>query len=112
MNTQFDILRTNRNIILKKVENLSLEQLHIIPDGFNNNIAWNVAHLAVTQQLLHYNLSGLNCLVPDDLIENFRKGTTPTKEFTQEKWEKTLELFCRFTRYLTRRLRSKNFRKL
>lgn len=93
MNTQFDILRVNRNIILKKIENLSLEQLHKIPDGFNNNISWNVAHLVVTQQLLHYNLSNLNCLSPDDLIENYRKGTKPTQNFTQEEWEEVLELF-------------------
>lgn len=93
MNTQFDILRINRKLIQKKIEGLSIEQLHKIPEGFNNNIAWNVAHLVVTQQLLHYKLSNLNCLVPDELIENYRKGTFPTETFTQEKWEEVLELF-------------------
>ncbi|PHO01645.1 damage-inducible protein DinB, partial [Rhodobacteraceae bacterium 4F10] len=68
MNKQFEVLKRSRDLVLKRIEGLSLEQLHIIPEGFNNNIAWNVAHLVVTQQLLHYKLSGLNCLAPDELI--------------------------------------------
>lgn len=94
MKTQFDILRTNRNLVLKIVQNLSIEQLHKIPDGFKNNIAWNVAHLVVTQQLLNYRLSGNDCLVPDDLIDGYRKGTAPEKDFTVEEWEEVLELFA------------------
>ena len=93
MNTQFEILRKSRAIVLKKIENLSIEQLHIIPEGFTNNIAWNIAHLVVTQQLLHYKLSGLNCLVSDELIESYRKGTSPTEVFSEEDLEEVKELF-------------------
>ena len=63
MKVQFDILAKTRAIILYYIKELSLDQLHIIPDGFNNNIAWNIAHLVVTQQLLHYKLSGNDCLL-------------------------------------------------
>ncbi|MDB0614334.1 DinB family protein [Tenacibaculum dicentrarchi] len=93
MNTQFEILRKSRGIVLKKTENLSIEQLHKIPEGFTNNIAWNLAHLVVTQQLLQYKLSGLNCLVSDELIENYRKGTFPTETFSEEDLEEVKELF-------------------
>ena len=72
---------------MKELEGLSLADIHKIPEGFKNNIAWNVAHLVVTQQLLHYKLSGLNPLCPDDLIEAHRKGTSPTKTFTAEEFE-------------------------
>ena len=92
MKTQFDILRKSRALVIKELEGLSLEQVHKIPDGFKNNIAWNVAHLVVTQQLLHYKLSGLDCLCPDDLIEAHRKGTSPTKTFTQEEFDEVTEL--------------------
>ncbi|WGH74483.1 DinB family protein [Tenacibaculum tangerinum] len=92
MNTQFEVLKKSRDLVLKRIEGLSLEQLHVIPEGFNNNIAWNVAHLVVTQQLLHYALSGLDCLVPDDLVEGYRKGTFPTKKFTEEEFEEVKEL--------------------
>lgn len=93
MNTQFEILKKSRRLILKKIENLSIEQLHLIPEGFTNNIAWNLAHLVVTQQLLHYKLSGLNCLIPDDLIDNYKKGTFPTDTFSEEDFEQIKELF-------------------
>ena len=93
MKTQFDVLRKSRDLILKEIEDLTLEQLHIIPTGFKNNIAWNFAHLVVTQQLLNYKLSGLNCLCPDELIEAYKKGTMPTKTFTEEEFEEIKELF-------------------
>lgn len=92
MNTEFEVLKKSREIVLKKIEGLTLEQLHITPEGFKNNIAWNVAHLVVTQQLLHYKLSGNQCLVPDDLIEKYRKGTAPSEDFTEEEWEEVKEL--------------------
>ncbi|CAM1358645.1 DinB family protein [Tenacibaculum soleae] len=92
MNKQFEILKKSRALVLKKVDNLSIEQLHTIPEGFKNNIAWNVAHLVVTQQLLNYKLSGLNCLASDELIETHKKGTLPTKTFTEEEFEEVKEL--------------------
>lgn len=92
MKTQFDVLRKSRELVLKELEGLTLEQIHKVPANFKNNIAWNVAHLVVTQQLLHYKLSGLDCLCPDELIEGYRKGTAPTQEFTEEEFEQVKEL--------------------
>jgi len=92
MKTQFDILRKSRELVVKELEGLSMDQIHKIPEGFKNNIAWNVSHLVVTQQLLHYKLSGLNCLCTDELIEAHRKGTAPTKTFTEEEFEEVVEL--------------------
>ena len=92
MKTQFDILKKAREVVLKTIDGLTLEQMQKIPSGFNNNIAWNVAHLVVTQQLLHYKLSGLNCLCPDDLIDAHKKGTSPTKTFTEEEFDEVKEL--------------------
>jgi len=92
MKIQFDVLRKSRLLTLKELDGLTLDQIHTIPQGFKNNIAWNIAHLVVTQQLLHYKLSGLNCLCPDDLIEAHRKGTSPTKTFTEQEFEEVKEL--------------------
>lgn len=92
MKTQFDILRKSRELVVKELEGLSMDQIHKIPEGFKNNIAWNVSHLVVTQQLLHYKLSGLNCLCPEELITDFRKGTSPTKTFTEAEFEEVKDL--------------------
>jgi len=92
MKTQFDILRKVRELVEKVISGLTLEQLHTIPDGFKNNIAWNLAHIVVTQQLLHYRLTGKDCLVSDELIDLYRKGTVPTKVMTQEEFDEVLDL--------------------
>ena len=92
MNIQFDVLRKSRELVLKELEGLTMEQIHKIPEGFKNNIAWNVAHLVVTQQLLHYKMSDLNPLCPDQLIDAHKKGTSPTKNFTEEEFDEVKEL--------------------
>jgi hypothetical protein len=92
MKTQFDILRKIRELVGKVINGLTLEQLHTIPEGFKNNIAWNVVHIVVTQQLLHYRLTGKDCLVSDEWIELYRKGTVPTKVMSQEEFDEVLEL--------------------
>jgi len=94
MKTQFDVLKKSRALILKVIDGLTIEQLHAIPKGFKNNIAWNVAHIVITQQLLHYKLSGLDCLCPDELIEEHKKGTLPTKKFTEEEFEEVKDLLA------------------
>ncbi|MFO7672268.1 MAG: DinB family protein [Lutibacter sp.] len=87
MQKHFDILIKTRQLLFKITENLSMEQLNKIPPGFKNNIAWNIAHLTVTQQLLCYKLSGLNCLVSDEMIANFQKGTAPDQFISKEEFE-------------------------
>lgn len=93
MKIQFDILTKTRAIVLHYIKGLSLDQLHVIPEGFTNNIAWNIAHIVVTQQLLHYSLSEKDCLVSDELITAYKKGTKPTRQFTQEEFDEVLDLF-------------------
>jgi len=93
MKTQFDILRKIRELILRFTDGLTIEQLHTIPEGFKNNIAWNVVHLVVTQQLLHYRLSGNQTLISDEWIDLYKKGTVPTKVMTQEEYDEALKLF-------------------
>lgn len=87
MQKHFDILIKTRQLLLKITEHLSMEQLNRIPHGFKNNIAWNIAHLAVTQQLLCYKLSGLNSLVSEEMIADFQKGTAPDQPISKEEFE-------------------------
>lgn len=78
METTFRIAQTSRNILLQFLENHSLEQLNTIPEGFKNNIIWNIGHIVVVQQMLVYNLSGLPMMVSDELVAKYRKGSAPT----------------------------------
>ena len=93
MQKQFDTLKKSRILTLKAISNLTIEQLNTIPKGFKNNIAWNVTHLVVTQQLLCYKLSGLECLVSEEMIANFQKGTAPTYTISEIEFEAIKEQF-------------------
>lgn len=87
MEKQFEILKANRLIILSVIDDLNLEQLNKIPQGFKNNIAWNIAHLVVTQQLLCYKFSELPVLISEEMIETYKKGTAPTRDITKDEFE-------------------------
>lgn len=93
MQKKFDDLLQTRKFLLKITDNLSNEQLNKIPDGFKNNIAWNIAHLVVTQQLLCYKFSGLDCLVSEEMIADFQKGSVPNHQVSPEEFEKIKKLF-------------------
>lgn len=93
MKIEFDILEKNRISIIELINDLSIEQLNKIPDGFTNNIVWNIAHMIVTQQLLCYNLSGLDMSVSDEMVARFRKGTAPLKIVSEEDFEAYKKLF-------------------
>jgi predicted transcriptional regulator len=83
MDWAFDITIKTRKFLNSFIENLSLLELNKVPDGFNNNIIWNIAHVIVTQQLLVYNLSGLPTIASKEMIDSFRKGTRPLRDLNQ-----------------------------
>ncbi|HQE33390.1 MAG TPA: DinB family protein [Flavobacterium alvei] len=84
MTSAFNVNTTSRNMISKILEKHTLEQLNKIPEGFGNNLIWNIAHVIVTQQLLVYKLSGLPIMVSDELVEKYKKGTKPEQAATQD----------------------------
>jgi len=81
-----------RAIFKRIIEDFTLEDLNKIPQGFSNNIIWNIAHTVITQQLLIYNLSGLPMMISDDLVQMFRKGTKPERDLTQVEVDEIKEL--------------------
>ncbi|MEA5458613.1 DinB family protein [Arcicella sp. LKC2W] len=83
MESTFKTLMTNRNICLNFLEKYSLEQLNHIPEGFNNNLIWNIGHIIVVQQRLVYALSNLPLNISDDLLNTFKPGTKPSTTTTQ-----------------------------
>jgi len=79
MDQILEITAKTRELYVRFLDTISLEKLVEIPTGFNNNIWWNIAHVAVTQQLLVYRLSGLEPHLSEDFINTYRKGTAPQK---------------------------------
>ncbi|NDI99998.1 DinB family protein [Flavobacterium sp. LaA7.5] len=86
MEYTFSITRRSREILLGYLENYTLEQLNIIPEGFNNNMYWNIAHVVVSQQRLVYALSGVpeEMTVSDEMVKSYMRGTRPERDVTAE----------------------------
>ncbi|MDX1277274.1 DinB family protein [Oceanihabitans sediminis] len=84
MDWAFEIALKNRKLLKNFIDNHSLEELNKVPEGFSNNIIWNIAHTIVTQQLLVYKLSGLPSVLSDEMIETYRKGTKTEGDVSQE----------------------------
>ena len=78
LSNSIKMLKTERQLLLRGIENLSEEQLLKIPEGSKNNILWNLGHIIVTQQVLHYTLSRLEMRIPKELASIFRTGTSPS----------------------------------
>lgn len=87
MNTSLKVTIASRELLQKFIESHTLEQLNKIPEGFKNNIIWNIGHVVVTQQLLAYKLSGLAMMVTDEMVSKYQKGSAPQGNVTQEEVE-------------------------
>ncbi|WP_025741985.1 DinB family protein [Aquimarina pacifica] len=92
MQDPITITRINRKGLEKILDGYSLEQLNEVPEGFNNNLFWNIAHVIVTQQLLMYKLSGLPMMIDDEMVVLYRKGTKTEKNATAEEVANVKEL--------------------
>ena len=83
MHQTFTITKTSRKALSHFLDTIPLEQLNKIPEGFNNNIIWNIAHIVVVQQMLAYKLSGLPMLLSDEMVAKYMRGTKPENDVTQ-----------------------------
>ena len=92
MNQLFTVTETSRNMVSKFLENHTLEQLNKTPEGFSNNLIWNIAHIIVVQQMLVYKLSGLPMMVSDELVKKYKKDTKPEQDATQAEVEEIKSL--------------------
>ncbi|UQD55455.1 DinB family protein [Flavobacterium sp. K5-23] len=80
----FEITRSNRDTLTQFLNGYSLEQLNKIPEGYSNNLIWNIGHTVVVQQMLVYKLSGLPMMIPDEMVSKYKKGSKPEQDFSQE----------------------------
>lgn len=110
MQHPLEIARVNRLALAKIIESHSLEQLNIVPQGFQNNLIWNIAHVVVTQQLLMYKLSGLTMQVSDDMVEKYKKGTKVQGDVSQQEVDKVKKLLFATLDQTEQDLKENNFK--
>tara|TARA_Y100000589_G_C27085831_1_gene601701 strand:+ start:190 stop:639 length:450 start_codon:yes stop_codon:yes gene_type:complete len=77
-NTFSRLLQTRKNIL--SLYDMHEDKAFNIPQGFKNNLYWNLAHCIATQQILCYQLSSNTMRVKNEFVEKYKKGTIPTSE--------------------------------
>lgn len=77
MKTAFEHARISLERLDGLIGNYSLEQMLVIPEGYNNSMLWNYGHAIVTQQLLSYGVSRKELSIPMDIVDRYRKGSSP-----------------------------------
>lgn len=87
-----EITKVSRKAFRNILDNYTLKQLNKVPNGFKNNLFWNIAHVVVTQQLLCYKLSGLETMVNDEWIDLYKKGTSTIGEASENDLKTLKEL--------------------
>ena len=86
------IHRHIRSSLYQAVKGLSTEQLQAMPNGFDNNIAWNLGHVLIVQQRLLYSRCGLPLSVPEEMLPLYLPGTSPADWQAQPDAQELVEL--------------------
>ncbi|TFB21378.1 DinB family protein [Filobacillus milosensis] len=73
----FNQLETYRQELLNSVINVTKEEAEVIPEGFNNNIRWNLGHIYLDQYMWIKILTKDN-LYSERFNQSFGFGTTPS----------------------------------
>ena len=92
MESAFKIWQKNRSIYLDYITTKNLEQLNKIPDGFSNNIIWNIGHIVMVQQSMVYKAAGLPMYISDDFFKTYKPGSKPTELTTLTEVEELKKL--------------------
>ncbi|MDQ0875421.1 hypothetical protein QFZ77_004080 [Paenibacillus sp. V4I3] len=66
-----------RGQTLKLMDGVTEETADRIPDGFRNNIRWQLGHVYVVLERFAFQYLGLPLRLPDGFKEQFEYGTTP-----------------------------------
>ncbi|MDO7486948.1 DinB family protein [Peribacillus frigoritolerans] len=74
----FKQLRFVRDNTIGHVAEINDEISLSIPEGFNNNIKWNLGHIYVVQEIFAFHFIGEEMKIPDQFTELFSPGTKPS----------------------------------
>ncbi len=66
-----------RQLTIKAVVGLSENTIDHMPEGFNNNIRWNLGHIYTVQEKFAFHFAGEPLQLPENFDRLFAKGTKP-----------------------------------
>lgn len=84
MKHNIGVIRQTRSFILQAIEDLSTDQLNHIPEGFNNNIIWNLGHMIAAQQGVCYMRNGMPPRISEEFFNRYKPGSKPEQNISAE----------------------------
>jgi hypothetical protein len=87
MEKKLNQLKNLRLFVLRQIDGLTSEQLNLIPEGYNNNIIWNLGHLVAASQAICYIRAGLPVTIDDKYFFPFLTNTKPVGFLATEEIE-------------------------
>ncbi len=81
---QLTFFKQARKNFLKAIEDVTYDNLHVVPANFKNNIIWNFVHIYISQPILIYRPCALEENVDKSLFPLYAKGTGAPKEKLSE----------------------------
>jgi hypothetical protein len=92
MNYPIEIIRKTRVNVLKMIDGLSIEQLNKVPEGFNNNLIWNIGHLVAAQQNICYKRAGFPFIIDETFFDAYKSETKPEGDVDEAGFEHIKQL--------------------
>ncbi len=74
----FDQLKIIRSNTVNEAKGLSESQADLVPEGFNNNIRWNLGHVYLVQEKFAFGFTDEPMQLPDGFAELFGGKTKPS----------------------------------
>ena len=109
MEKNFEIIRKTRQYLVRIADELTQGQLNAIPEGFNNNIVWNLGHVIAAQQGVCYMRGGLPILIEGELFGRYRPESKPSGLVNEAEVQQLKELLFSTIDNLEQDLRSNKF---
>lgn len=75
----FKQLKVIRSCTINAVKELSESQADLVPEGFNNNIRWNLGHVYLLQERFAFGGSQEPMIVPDGFADLFGVDSKPSE---------------------------------
>ena len=103
------LLKGGQSFLEKAIDGLSDDQLTAVPEGFNNNILWNLGHLASSMASMTYPHAGLDNPLPESYGDLFKGGSSPSTWPEAPSTSEVVENFKKLTPQVTEDLMAGKF---
>lgn len=92
-----DNINTINKKIVETVSETELDVINKIPEGFNNNIAWNFGHIVISSYSLAFLATGADTSIQLPYVEQYKRGSSPQGPVSQEEINELISLADNFT---------------